>query len=500
MKNLTKRYEQELKSNDRIMIVVLLAILLIVPLAVRFSHINFISPLLYDNEILASGAKINVFTYAKSVFLMIGAIIALIILFARLTIDQFTTINKSLYGAIAATATALVVSALTSEYKTIALFGDYMRQEGTITNLIYLLLFFIALLISYEKRQLEWFGYALYPFVIINSILTLLHFYGYNTLSLGLIQNILGATNSVKISEGSRLIATIDNVNYISGISAILVGLFLTWSIFETNKKKSIYHLVASILALGMLYGSVSQSGFVTLLIVLTMILLIIMKAENKRKSFTILGTFLLLGICLFLPMASHNEVVLKETVGIFGLDNNSAVSVIKSENKDSIVSQLDKYFNIKLPEPGISVGSGRLYIWEKTIELAKNRPILGYGMDTFAYIFPQDDPNKISGLSSDSIIVDKPHNLYLGYIIGGGIITLLGVISIILISYKYLLAWIIRAKFNSSSDGILVAMFIACTAFFLQGMFNDSIIGTSPIAWILFGVLVSSVLKKKSV
>lgn len=40
---------------------------------------------------------------------------------------------------------------------------------------------------------------------------------------------------------------------------------------------------------------------------------------------------------------------------------------------------------------------------------------------------------------------------------------------------------------------GVLVAsLFAAWCAYLVQGMFNDSIIGTAPVFWILFGVSVS--------
>lgn len=497
MKRSSQKINTELVLNDRLLVVVLLATLLVVPLALRFIQIDFVSPLLYDNVILNTGIKVNIFTYLKSVFLIIFGILALLLLLSRMTIDKFEIKSKIIYISLGVAVLGLVFSALMSPFKSLALFGDYARQEGTITNLLYLLMFFVALTVNYTQTRLKWFGFILYPFVILNSTLTMLNFFGYNTLQSTKLQSFLGVANGIKISEGSRLIATLDNINYISGVSAILIGVFLTWSVVEERIKQKMMHFIAAILAMLILLTSTSQSGFVSFLVVFVLIIGLIVYIKNKKQAVLTLLAFLTINTAFYIPLVKYNPSVWSETIGIFNI-NNPFVQIEHNELNISstAINNQTHLFNIKLPEPGISAGSGRTYIWQNALDLIKDRPLSGYGMDTFAYKFPQDESNKISGLGSSEIIVDKPHNMYLDFGYGGGLITLLAILVIIVTGVLRTAFGIVRKKINPAEDSAIVAFFFGSIAFFVQGLFNDSIIGVSPIGWILFGVVVSRSIK----
>ena len=54
---------------------------------------------------------------------------------------------------------------------------------------------------------------------------------------------------------------------------------------------------------------------------------------------------------------------------------------------------QQKRHFTLpELPESGWGPGTGRIYIWEKTLKLVKERPLFGYGLDTLMYNFPHDN------------------------------------------------------------------------------------------------------------
>jgi len=79
--------------------------------------------------------------------------------------------------------------------------------------------------------------------------------------------------------------------------------------------------------------------------------------------------------------------------------------------------------------------GSGRGYIWSRTIPMMKDTLFLGHGADTFSIYFPQDDyiGKFNSGTFSNvvNILIDKPHNMYFGIIIGTGGISLLALLAL---------------------------------------------------------------------
>lgn len=77
-------------------------------------------------------------------------------------------------------------------------------------------------------------------------------------------------------------------------------------------------------------------------------------------------------------------------------------------------------------------IGSMRGYIWSRTIPILPDYLVLGAGPDCFLYEFPQDDIwGKLYAYGTGSIVVDKPHNLYLQIFVNEGGIALLAFLAV---------------------------------------------------------------------
>jgi len=135
-------------------------------------------------------------------------------------------------------------------------------------------------------------------------------------------------------------------------------------------------------------------------------------------------------------------------------------------------------------------VGSARAYIWSRTIPLLKNAVLVGYGPDTFAIVFPQNDYiGKINAYNTPFMIVDKPHNMYLQIAVNSGILSLVAFLAIIMV---YIVSGI-KACFMNQVPGKAshygTGIFIGICAFLVAGLFNDSSIAVAPVFWILLGI-----------
>ena len=65
---------------------------------------------------------------------------------------------------------------------------------------------------------------------------------------------------------------------------------------------------------------------------------------------------------------------------------------------------------------------TGRGYIWSRTLPIVLEKPLLGYGGDTFALYFPQNDLlGKANTYNTFNMYVDKPHNMYLQMVVNFG-------------------------------------------------------------------------------
>lgn len=145
------------------------------------------------------------------------------------------------------------------------------------------------------------------------------------------------------------------------------------------------------------------------------------------------------------------------------------------------------------------NIGSGRGYIWSRSIPLVLEHLIIGSGQDTFITEFPQYD---IYGRQAEgmpqyywNILTDKPHNTYLQIGIHSGLLSLIIVLAGLLIllykSFKNVIFDDEYLDFNIISFGIL--------GFMISSIFNDSIIAITPIVYILLGINVVGLIKTKN-
>lgn len=134
------------------------------------------------------------------------------------------------------------------------------------------------------------------------------------------------------------------------------------------------------------------------------------------------------------------------------------------------------------------NLGSGRGYIWSRTIPLLKNSLILGTGADTFTLVFPQNDYlGRFHHNYLDSII-SKPHNLFLQIGVQTGVPSLIAIIFFYLIYFLTSIKLYINNNFETYFSQAGSAIFIGSVGYMISSIFNDSTVAVSPIFWVLIG------------
>lgn len=136
--------------------------------------------------------------------------------------------------------------------------------------------------------------------------------------------------------------------------------------------------------------------------------------------------------------------------------------------------------------------GSGRGYIWSRTIPMMKHTTIVGYGADTYCIYFPHKDyiGKYNSGTFSNviNIIVDKPHNMYMGMWIGTGGISVLAFLGILLIYAIQSIRLLWRSKFEDFLDFCAAGIFLGVMGFAVTGFVDDSTVSVMPMFYGLLG------------
>lgn len=182
-------------------------------------------------------------------------------------------------------------------------------------------------------------------------------------------------------------------------------------------------------------------------------------------------------------------------TVGEFsmplGVDYNGGIKYV---NPDQELVDLNpaQSFGFKGRE---TMGSSRGYIWSRSIPLLADTMLIGYGPDTYAIYYPQDDYiAKMKYISGAATVVDKPHNQYLQIGINTGIISLLAFLYIMVLYYIKIFTTRRRLSATDNDTSInyspyAIGLVGAITAYLIAGIFNDSIVSVSPVFWLILGL-----------
>lgn len=135
------------------------------------------------------------------------------------------------------------------------------------------------------------------------------------------------------------------------------------------------------------------------------------------------------------------------------------------------------------------SFAEKRGYIWSRTIPLLKDVVLLGHGADTFAIYFPQNDyAGKYTYKIGVTTLVDKPHNIYLGAIMGTGGISLLALLCIYGMYLWQSIKILKHAKIETFLEYVSVGIFLGVCGFLTAGLLNDSNVSVMPLFYGLLG------------
>ncbi len=114
------------------------------------------------------------------------------------------------------------------------------------------------------------------------------------------------------------------------------------------------------------------------------------------------------------------------------GLENELKSS--KTETEQTEILQ-----GTQLDTGGTDSGKIRMIVWEGAIHVWKRYPILGSGVETFAYSYYQDRPREHNDVSEWDFLYNKAHNEFLNFLATTGIFGLLSYLA-------FLSAWMVHA------------------------------------------------------
>ncbi len=297
-----------------------------------------------------------------------------------------------LLGALGAFIGIITIAAIFGENPTKSFWSNFERMEGVVTY-FHLFAYFIVASTVLTVRAM-WRPY-------LN-----LH------LAAGAIMAIYAVFQWANVLEivqdGARVNGRLGNAAYLGTyalFNIFLAGFFLVRESFTTTGERVRVAIYGTIVLLQtfVLYHTATRGAMLGLLAGAILTTLFIAIFERERKVLRMSAAGILLAVVLF--------------IGVF-ISMRDAQFV-----KDSPV--LSRFGAISLTE---QTTKSRFMVWGMAIEGFKERPVLGWGMENFNYVFNEYYNPKMHGQEQ---WFDRAHNVFFDWLIAGGLPALLAYLAL---------------------------------------------------------------------
>jgi O-antigen ligase len=296
-------------------------------------------------------------------------------------------------------AVLFVVTALVGVNPTQSFWSNFERGEGAFQVLHYAVFFILCVLLLADRKSLE-------RMLLVNIFVSLpMCLYAF----LQLVTPI-GSPNWFVISPGDRVSGTLGNPSYLAAYLIFILAFIVYF--FLKSKDPVIKTLLGVLFAFEffIFLKTGTRGAFLGLIAGLLLIAAIQFFITRNKKVRIGLGAFFALGILLTGTFFATHQAKVWEQVPVLNrlIDYKSAINDIRP----------------------------RIWTWGSAVSGTLERPVAGWGAENFPYPFDKYyNPNHF-GIES---FFDRTHNIFLEYLITGGVILLVSWLAIFFFYYKRL-------------------------------------------------------------
>lgn len=169
-----------------------------------------------------------------------------------------------------------------------------------------------------------------------------------------------------------------------------------------------------------------------------------------------------------------------------FVLDELQTMPLCNYWNFEPLEIEIPRTLGFKGKE---SLGSGRGYIWSRSLPLLADTLLLGVGPDMYMLAFPQHDFwGKLNYFSAPYTCVDKPHNTYLQFWINQGALACIAFLVICITYIIHCLLLYAFKKYYTPHEWIGLGFMTSIIAYLCTSFFNDTTLSVTPLFFALLG------------
>lgn len=352
---------------------------------------------------------------------------------------------------------AVLVSTVLSVSFTTALIGKYKRYEGLLTFFNYGLLYFLAAQIFRSPKHVSRLSKAMVGTAYIVAAYGILQFLGLDPINWG-----------EKLPfEARKAFSTFGNPDLLAGYLVLVSPMALAEFMSAAETRVKVIRFAGFMVIAGALVLTFTRGAWIGAFVGLALLLVLARRylAANRVGLGALAGVF---------------AAVL---AGIVALGSRAGAELDLWERVRSMTQITEG-----------SAGS-RLEIWKSGLAMITDRPLFGFGPDTFRLMSQRYETLRYVKMTGGTTVADNAHNYVIQ--IGAGA----GLIALALLT-AFLIYWLARSLAPAGDDAgtshdsyplTRAGLYAGAVAYMVHLLFGISLIGSSAPFWLLLGAMMGT-------
>lgn len=349
-----------------------------------------------------------------------------------------------------------------------SIFGYYSRLNGGLLSTISYLLLYYAFMANFPKDKVRTLLSVLVAGGVVVSLWAIPEHFGIDP-SCKILVDSWKADCWVQDVQ-ARVFATLGQPNWLAAYLGMLLPISLGFVLLEKKLIWKIGYLVATAAMLAALIFTYSRGGMLGLVAGLGLFVTLLFIGK-KSLSVPKLGVN-------WRYLAAFLAVVVAYSL-IFGTAFNKPVSTyFKSQTPVAAPAETEApkpATGTQLEGGGTESGVIRFIVWQGALDIWRHYPLLGSGVETFAYAYYQYRPVAHNHTTEWDFLYNKAHNEYLNYLATTGSF---GFLSYLLIIFTFTGFMIWKLWSNGVPNRPLaLGLMAGYTAYLVQNFFSFSVV-----------------------
>lgn len=370
-----------------------------------------------------------------------------------------------------------------------SIFGYYSRFNGGLLSTISYIILYYALATFFDKKKL----FNLLKILLISS--TFVAIYGILQHPTPFFRNADGSFRGIDAgywqqNAQARVFSTLGHPNWLAAFLAMVMPFGFFFLIFSKNfweRTALAFFLVISFLAFTFTYSRGGTIGFAAALLVFILGAGFFFRSELKR--FFSFGRY---NFNFFHPprLGFFLSLILISWVATFVIFGNAFTS--RGINFASITAEGDT----QLAAAGPETGRIRLVVWKGALGIFKHFPLVGSGVETFAFSYYMFRPIEHNLTSEWDFLYNKAHNEFVNYLATTGAVGL-ATYLILVITFTLLVLRYLNQKSANGNKMFALLLLAGYVGYHAQNFFGFSVVAIALLFYLLpvfFFVLEASV------